>query len=176
MTQCRWGLAAGCLLAVAGAPAAAGNRGADDDREVRALAAKIDQYLGARWAAAKVQPAARADDAEFLRRVYLDLAGKIPPVSVVRAFLDDPAPDKRLRLVEKLLDSPAYVTHFTNVWRALLLPEASNNFQVRTIVPSFENWMRRQLADNVGYDQIVRGILTAQVGTGSAMRAMNAYG
>src|SRR5262249_9225173 len=99
-----------------------------------------------------------------------------PPVSVARAFLDDPAPDKRLRLVEKLLDSPAYVTHFTNVWRALLLPEASNNFQVRNIVPSFENWMRRQLADNVGYDQIVRGILTAQVGTGSAMRAMNAYG
>ncbi len=72
-----------------------------------------------------------SDDAEFLRRVYLDLAGRIPSVAEARMFLDDKRPNKRARLVDELLASPRYAAHFTNVWRALLLPEAGNNFQVR---------------------------------------------
>jgi hypothetical protein len=176
MMNRRWGVAASCLLLAAVPQAIGADSAADAARDAQALAARIDQYLAARWAAAKIEPAALSDDAEFLRRVYLDLTGKIPPVSEVRAFLADPAADKRQRLVEKLLDSPAYVTHFVNVWRALLLPEAANNFQVRNIVPTFENWLRRQLADNAGYDQLVRGILTASVGTNNGRMAVNPYG
>ena len=68
------------------------------------------------------QGAARppADDAEYLRRVYLDLVGKIPTAAEARDFLDDSSPDKRSRLVEDLLDSPAYLTHATEIYRALL--------------------------------------------------------
>src|SRR5438309_1727181 len=83
----------------------------------QALTAAIDRQLAARWAADKVEPAPLADDAEFLRRVYLDLAGRIPPAGEVRAFLADKAADKRQRVVEKLLASPQYVEHFTNIWR-----------------------------------------------------------
>ena len=57
--------------------------------------------LAAKWAEAKVRPAPPADDAEFLRRVYLDLVGKIPTAAEAREFLDDPSPDKRARLVER---------------------------------------------------------------------------
>src|SRR5262249_52733802 len=78
------------------------------------LPARTDQLVAARWAEKGVKPAGPADDAQFLRRVYLDLAGRIPRVAEVRDFLADRAPDKRRRLVEELLDSPHYVQHFSN--------------------------------------------------------------
>jgi hypothetical protein len=141
------------------APALSAGAEADD---ALALAAKIDELAAVRWSAKQATSAPRADDAEFLRRVYLDLAGRIPRVSEARAFLDDPAPDKRTKLVERLLDSPHYVTHFANVWRSQMLPMASNP-QLQFFMPSFELWLREKLRDNAGYDQMVRELLTAQV-------------
>src|SRR5262249_20936890 len=70
--------------------------------DVQALATRIDQLIEAGWAAKAVRPAAPADDAEFLRRVYLDLAGRIPRVAEVHEFLDDKLPNKRQRLIERL--------------------------------------------------------------------------
>lgn len=145
-----------------------------EEQAVRTLAGKIDLYVGGAWAASGTRPAPVADDAEFLRRVYLDLTGRIPPVSEARAFLADPAPDKRRRLVERLLDSPGYVLHFTNVYRALLIPEAGTNIQLRVALPSFEAWLRERVADNVGYDDLVRGILTVGLGR-DMMRSPDLY-
>src|SRR5438105_5060499 len=64
--------------------------------DARALAARIDHHVGARQAAARVRAAAPADDAEFFRRISLDLAGHIPSLLDIRDFLDDDRPDKRL--------------------------------------------------------------------------------
>ena len=133
-------------------------------RDAPLLAARIDQLIAERWAARRVVPSPPADDAEFLRRVSLDLAGKIPRVWEVREFLEDPRPDKRERLVGQLLDGPHYVRHFTNVWRALLVPDA-NDQQARFFIPSLENWLRQRLQDNVGYDRLVRDILTLPLAT-----------
>ena len=72
--------------------------------DAQQLAARIDQLVAERWTADGVKPAALADDAETLRRLYLDLAGRIPRVVEVRDFLDDPAPDKRQRAIERLLE------------------------------------------------------------------------
>jgi Protein of unknown function (DUF1549)/Protein of unknown function (DUF1553) len=132
--------------------------------DVQALVGKIDQILAARWAEAKVEPAPLASDAEFMRRVYLDVAGRIPSVAEARTFLEDKRPDKRARLVNQLLAGSSYVAHMTNVWRALLLPEAGNNFQVRLQQGSFDNWLKKQVARNAGYDQMARELLTAPVG------------
>src|SRR5437773_589481 len=57
--------------------------------EAAALAAKIDEMIAARWASSGAKPAATSDDAEFMRRIYLDVAGKIPRVWEVRQFLAD---------------------------------------------------------------------------------------
>src|SRR5262249_43325240 len=119
--------------------------------------------LAAGWQASGVEPAPPADDAEFLRRVYLDLAGRIPTVAEARAFLQDPAPDKRTRLVERLLDRPGDGNHFVNVWGTLLLPEANASLLGRRLAPSFDDWLRKRLAANVGYDQLVRELLTTPV-------------
>src|SRR5262249_8025016 len=81
-----------------------------------------------------------------------------------RAFLEDTRSDKRARLVEQLLTGSRYIAHYTNVWRALLIPEAGNNFQVRLQQGGFEAWLKQQVAKNASYDQMVRDLVTAPVG------------
>lgn len=125
------------------------------------LARKIDQHLAKRQLDAKVKPAPLADDAEFARRLYLDLAGRIPTVHETRAFLADKQPDRRSRLIDRLLASPRYATHFAGVYRTLLIPEAGNNFLVRFQQGGFEDWLKLRFAQNVGYDKWTRELLTA---------------
>jgi hypothetical protein len=153
------------------APSVRGAEPAQLVKDGQALAETIDQLLAARWAAAKALPAAPADDAEFLRRLYLDLTGKVPPVGDVRAFLADTTADKRQRVVEQLLKSPACVNHFTNVWRAILLPENNNaNIDGQGLRANFESWLRTRLSENVGYDKLVREVLTFSANRGGRNR------
>src|SRR5262249_39722619 len=67
---------------------------------------------------------------------------------------------KRRRVVESLLAGPDHVNHFSNVWRALLLPEADTDPDTGGPAPGFDAWLRKQVADNVGYDRMVRELLT----------------
>src|SRR5262249_29899706 len=161
-------LLAGCAVLAAVSPPAPGAAAKSEGRYpgADALGARIDKHLKAGWDKAKVTPARPADDAAVVRRVYLDLAGRIPSVTEVRQFLADKSPDKRARLVEKLLEHPRYVTHFTAVYRALLLPEASTSFQLGAQAGGFEAWLRGQLAKNAGWDKIATELLTAPVAGG----------
>jgi hypothetical protein len=158
------GLSALAVGADDGKPAKRARPGATTKLDARALAAQVDRLLADAWAEAKVRPAPPADDAEYLRRVYLDLVGKIPTAAEARDFLDDPSPDKRTKLVEALLDSPAYLTHATEAYRMLLLPEADTDAQIRALTPTFEAWLRKKVAEEVGYDKIVREVLTVRLG------------
>jgi hypothetical protein len=142
---------------------------------IQRLAEKIDEHLARRWTKAKVEPAPRADDAEFLRRVYLDLTGRIPSVEQTRSFLDDRRADKRTRLIGQLLTGSRYPIHFANVWRSLLLPEADSNFLVQAQQESFQNWLKQQLSRNVGYDQMVRSLLTAKFAAGNGLAVFAGY-
>ncbi len=145
-------------------PRKPGGPGSAAASDAKALAGQIDRLLAARWAEAKVQPARAADDAEYLRRVYLDLVGKTPTAAEARDFLDDSSGDKRTQLVESLLDSPAYLTHATETFRTLLLPEADTDGQLGAAVGPFEAWLRKKVSDEDGYDQIVREVLTVRLG------------
>src|SRR5262249_38284410 len=162
MTQQRWWPLA-CLALLAAGPTVSGADPPAGDKDALALAAKIDKYLQAGWDAARVKPAPVADDAEFVRRATLHIAGRIPSGADVRGFLRDTAPNKRVRLIERLLEGPRYVTHFTNVWRTWLLPEANASFQARFLVPGFSAWLSKQLTENVGYDKMVHELLTTPV-------------
>jgi hypothetical protein len=144
------------------------------DADALKLAAKIDRFLEVGLQEAGVEAVPRADDAEFLRRIYLDIAGRVPSVSDARAFLSSKDADKRRRLIDKLLDSPAYASNFANLWRALLLPEASTSFQIRFQGPAMEAWLRKQFSENVRYDQMVREILTTPIN--DRRRGFDPYG
>lgn len=128
------------------------------------LAAKIDRLLSARWKTERVDPVPLADDAEYARRVHLDLIGRIPTLAETRTFLADQAPDKRVRLVHRLLETRDHVEHFVNVWRALLLPE-SNKGAVQGQLNSFNDWLRKQFSENVPYDRMVAELLTVPFGS-----------
>jgi hypothetical protein len=135
------------------------------DRDVEALAAKIDARIAAGWGK-DVKPAAPADDAEFFRRVHLDLVGRIPSVTEIRDFLDDDRPDKRRLWVERILNADpddrsyrnSYVNHFTNVWRSWLLAQTNQQGQLQQ--PALAAWLRQRLQANAGYDELVRDLLT----------------
>jgi hypothetical protein len=127
------------------------------------LAARIDARLEARWKADKVQPAPPADDAEFLRRAYLDITGCIPRPADVHAFLADRSADKRGKLIERLLEEPRFAVHFANLWRAELMPEAASNPQAALLRTGFENWLAGRFRAGVRYDRLVRELLTVPI-------------
>jgi hypothetical protein len=145
-------------------------RGADE------LAARIDQSMNAAWNKAGVTPARPADDAEWLRRVYLDLAGRIPSVTEARTFLADRRSDKRQQLVETLLAGPRYPSWFASVWSGLLLPESKTNIQFRIQGPAFERWLRNWLVSDRGYDAMVRELLVASNETAGGRFSANTVG
>lgn len=132
-------------------------------KKVAAITAAIDRHLTADWSARNIKPAAEADDAEFCRRVYLDIIGRIPKVSEVRAFEADTATDKRAKVVELLLSKPSHATHFASVARSKWLPETLTDFQTMYLGQQFEDWLKRRYSQNMKMDEVVRTILTAEV-------------
>jgi hypothetical protein len=140
---------------------AARSQATDDASRV---AAKVDEIIAAAQARADVRPAPLANDATFLRRVSLDVAGKIPVVNDARRFLADRSPHKRAAALERLLESPGYVNFFTTKWLELLVPEAQADFQSRYLSLGMHSWLRKQFAANVPYDKMARELLTMPMG------------
>lgn len=126
------------------------------------LAAHIDAHLTAAWKSANITPAPPATDSEYVRRIYLDLIGRIPSVAETLDFLDDARPNKRQLLVDNLLERGAWAAHFANTWRDLLLA-GSNNPELRNQVSALETWLRLRFAVNMPYDRLARELITAEV-------------
>jgi Protein of unknown function (DUF1549)/Protein of unknown function (DUF1553) len=102
--------------------------------------------------------AQRADDAEFLRRVYLNLTGVIPSSEETRAFLADKTMDKRVQLVDKLLAGDGYARHMTNLFDVLLMDRRPEKHVKRG---EWRDFLHNSFAANKPYDQFVREILSA---------------
>jgi hypothetical protein len=102
--------------------------------------------------------AAPATDGEFLRRVTLDLTGMIPTAREARAFLDDPSPYKRARLIDRLLASPEYARRLAIVFDVMLMERRPDLH-----VPGklWDDYLRRSFAENKPLNQLVSEILSA---------------
>lgn len=123
------------------------------------LTGAIDRYLNDAWENASVAPAEPADDAAFMRRLYLDLVGRIPSVAEARAFLDDVRPEKRRLLIESLASSGGHARHFATTWRRIWVPQA-DTIEFDNLAEDFETWAAVRLRDNVPYDRMVHELLT----------------
>lgn len=145
-----------CLFAVL-LVGAGPSAGADE----QALARRMDSHLDRMLATAKVVAAPPADDSEFLRRVYLDLTGRIPSVSEARAFLADRKADRRVRLIDKLLAGHAFTNQLARMYPAAFVPQATTNLQTQHLGLSLEVWLAQRLRKDTRYDVLVRDLLTA---------------
>lgn len=107
-----------------------------------------------------IPPSAVCDDATFVRRVSIDITGKLPTETEVRAFLADPDPAKRDKLIDVLVDSPEYADLFANKWSLVLRNKKRQPDDTRGNY-AFHAWIRDSLFENKPYDQFVREVLTA---------------
>ena len=100
-----------------------------------------------------------ADDAAFLRRVRLDLTGRLPAPEEVAGFLGDPDPNKRVSLIDRLLESTDYAEFWTYRWAKLLRlqPVPNDSEGART----YHRWLRDRIAGGAAMDQVARSLLTA---------------
>jgi len=131
------------------------------DAELRQV---IDDHIQAAWKKQKIKPVELADDATFLRRVYIDLVGSIPTHDQATAFLDDKSPDKRQKLIDKLLDDPRFGGHQADVWDTVLFGRKPRHPDVRERT-GFRRWLSQQFERNVPYDKWVNQILRAEGNT-----------
>ncbi|HWY87208.1 MAG TPA: DUF1549 and DUF1553 domain-containing protein, partial [Gemmataceae bacterium] len=108
-------------------------------------------------------PSEPCGDSTFLRRAYIDALGRLPTPDETRAFLDDPAAGKRIKLVDRLLARPEWADLWANKWADLLRP---NPYRVGIkAVINLDAWLRASFRANKPYDQFVREIITAQGST-----------
>ena len=132
---------------------------ADAPTSMDQAVADINEMMSAAWKNDSVTPADKSSDAEFCRRVWLDLAGVAPPISEIRSFLKDTSVDKRSKLIDRLLVSPYHATHMAATWNDILLPADAQSNQQRSNVAKLESWLRDQFIDNTPYDYFVGGFL-----------------
>ncbi len=119
----------------------------------------VNEQLRAGWTQSGVTPSPRADDAEWLRRVHLDLVGHIPSVHEVEKFLANKGATKRSAEIDRLLDSPDFSRHFAAIWTDLLIGRASRPEVNRRELAKF---MRQSFQQNRPWTEIVYDLVTAE--------------
>ena len=121
----------------------------------------IDAQIESAWQRERLSPAPLPTDAEFLRRIYLDLVGTIPTHEQAAKFLDDSSTDKRTRLIDELLADPRYARHQAEVWDLVLFGRHPPGYETDRR-EGILRWLEKQFHENRPYDQWVRTLLKAE--------------
>ena len=127
----------------------------------------VDELAYAKLKELGLPPSGPSDDTTFLRRVTIDVTGRLPTGEEARAFLADGSADKRDRLIDRLLASGAYADWFASKWSAILRNKREREtFERGNYL--FHEWLRNGLHANKPYDHMVRELLTAAGEAGQA--------
>jgi hypothetical protein len=123
----------------------------------------IDRHVFARLRVLRLQPSALCPDSVFLRRVYLDALGILPTAEEARAFLNDPRPDKRARLIDRLLERPEFADFWALKWSDLLRNE--EKVLDRKGVQVFHDWLRQCFLEGKPLDELARDLIASRGST-----------
>ena len=126
--------------------------------DVSAAAAEIDALLAKDWAAHNLTPNAPADDTVFVRRIYLDVVGRIPTTREAEEFLASREEGRRAALIDKLLDSEGYVQNYFHYWADVLRVQSKDQ---RT-GPAYVHFVKDALRSNKPYDMFVREMIAGE--------------
>lgn len=125
----------------------------------------VDQSVFAKLKRLNIPPAPLCDDATFLRRISIDVAGELPSSKEIRDFLADESPDKRAKKIDELLKRPGHAAvwtlKFCDILKANDYGVYADAIDERHDAPRFQAWVRARLDENLPYDQFVERILTA---------------
>ncbi len=154
---------AGCLALAGGCSATRSGLGVPAASRVgpSEAPAPLEELLVSSWLKADLEIAPPASDAELLRRASLDLIGRVPTLPETRAFLADPAPDRRQRLVDRLLASPELAEHFADLYSDLLWRNEGGKRPRQVDRQDPRAWLVTAFNENRPYDRIVFELLTA---------------
>ena len=122
---------------------------------------RLDELVGKSVAGTKTATSPMTTDEEFVRRIYLDVTGKIPTIDQTRAFLTSRDKAKRAKLIDGLLAGPEFSANWARYWRDVVYYRASNPNPAQVGYPMFESWLTEQFAANRPWDDISRDIITA---------------
>ncbi len=123
----------------------------------------IDEQVWQKLARLRLTASEPALDHTFLRRVFIDIIGRVPTADEAKQFLDDPSPNKREVLVDHLLAQPDYAEHWANKWADLLRPNPYH-VGIKSVL-NYDAWIRDAFRKNKPYDQFVRELVSAKGGT-----------
>lgn len=126
---------------------------------VAQAAAKIDVIINKMLVKKGLKPNPPASDEQFVRRAYLDITGRIPNFDEVSAFLDNPSPTKRAKLIDMLLDSPGRTSHLYNYFADMFRVRDPNNGGFASAQP-YISWLKEQVAKNTPYDDVVYDMIS----------------
>ena len=127
--------------------------------QIKSASLWVDRTVGGALLKNGIQPNKQTDDFVFVRRVYLDVAGRIPTDVEARDFLNDKDPEKRRKLIDQLLISDGYRSHLFN-WMADLLRHRGK--LRRSNFNHYERWLKDQIAQNSPWNDMVYAMLTAE--------------
>ena len=137
---------------------------ANEKHAPKDVAAAIDRHLNMGLTSAKLKAAPRSDDAEFLRRVYIDLTGRVPTAEQAVAFLDSKDADKRAKLIDALLATPQFGEQLGRTWRDWICPpelpsDGNGGEQPHKEAQNLGKWIGERFAAGDSWDKITRDIL-----------------
>lgn len=121
----------------------------------------IDERTSKKWKDLGLVPSEQASDFQILRRLYLDLCGKLPPLDVVQRFVSDADPQKRDKLIDELLASADYAGFMAMKWGAILQNKRIGKEEYAPGTHAMSLWLRHAMHTDMPYDKFVRSILTA---------------
>jgi hypothetical protein len=128
------------------------------DPNLAQAAARIDALVDGGLAKAGQKPNPLASDEQFVRRIYLDAAGRVPTREEALAFINDGSVSKRAKLIDQLLDSDGYKSHMFNYMADMLrIADEANKGRFYT----YQEWLKEQIASNKPWDKVVYEMMTA---------------
>ncbi|QDV21073.1 hypothetical protein Pan153_57550 [Gimesia panareensis] len=129
------------------------------DASDEAIVSFINHRIQDGWQAANISPSPAATDAEWARRVYLDVIGRIPTTAEAERFLKSTKPDKHQRLVQDLLKNPSYVTNWSTIWTRLLIGRSTSREINRRALQDF---LVQSFGENRSWNDIVFDLVSAE--------------